>query len=91
MSILNVPWLWFRNGVIPSTRPGSQLDDDANLSVETTTDKLDEDSDSIASDLLRYIMFSGNWPEPVDTPEKLNELMKLGYQFNAWPVETAGD
>jgi hypothetical protein len=38
----------------------------------------------MARDLLRFIFFATGWPLLVDTPEKLEKLVKTGYEFNHW-------
>ncbi len=82
-SILGVPWLYATSGWMES-RAGSVLDDTATFSIETTSEALHEKPDSVAIDVLRYIAFSANWPELVDSPEKLDALILQGYRYNFW-------
>jgi len=85
MSILGVPWLWFRNGR-PQVKTGSVLDDEAIFAIESTTEVLRQSSDHVAAELLRYIGFSANWFELVDTPDKIENLIRLGYEYNFWSL-----
>lgn len=82
-SVLGLPWLFAPSGFVQSKK-GSELDDDVSLSIETTSEALQENSDRIAGDLLQQIGFSLNWPEIADTPERLQVLVKSGYRYNAW-------
>ena len=82
-SILGVPWLYAEMGWL-TPRPGSVLDDTATFSIETTSEALHKKPDSVAIDVLRYIGFSANWPELVDSPKKLEMLILEGYRYNLW-------
>jgi hypothetical protein len=84
-SIREVPWLW-NSGLGPFSRPGSELDDEFALSSPTTSDDLSQKSDDIAKDIVRHVLFSANFPELVSTPQKLESLIRTGYEYNGWPV-----
>lgn len=80
-SLLSVRWLdpdqgWYRQV------PGSVLDDAIALSISTTSDVLGNDPDSVARELLRYVFFSVNWSDLVNSPEKLKKLIRDGHTFN---------
>ncbi len=62
---------------------GSELDDEVEFSVVLTSEALRETPDRIAADLLRYIFFSVNWPDMVNTSEKLEKLVDWGHKFNS--------
>ena len=79
-----VPWLYGAHGLYNKT--GSELDDDVEFSISTTSEVLHEKTDNIVMELLRYASFSVNWPDLIDTPGKLEELLRVGYQYNNWPV-----
>lgn len=81
--ILGVQWLHAPQGWI-TTSPGSKLDDYVAFSLETTSEVLHETPDAVAMDVLRYVFFSVNWPDLVDTPQKLEELVRSGYKYNSW-------
>jgi hypothetical protein len=83
-SILGVPWLYDEQG-FADFKAGSELDDAADFAIETTTDVLEEKADKLAMDVLQYIGFSANWPALVDSPERLEALVRDGYQYNHWP------
>lgn len=85
-SIQGVRWLHGLEGDWASERPpGPELDNDVTFSVPTTTEVLREKPDAIAIDLLRYIFFSLNWSDQIDTEQKLNQLVLRGYDYNFWP------
>ena len=86
-SILGVQWLHFPNRRL-FTRPGSELDDDVAFSVTTTSEALLEKPDGVSMDVLRYVFFSVNWPDLVDTPQRLEDLVRKGYEYNYWPEPT---
>lgn len=84
-SMLGVPWLYDDRG-FAEFKPGSELDDAAAFAVQTTTDVLEENADKVAAEALQYIAFSANWPDLVDSPEKLVRLVRAGYRYNNWDV-----
>ncbi len=88
-SILDVPWLQSLHGTILFTRSGSVLDDQVAFSVSTSTEELVEKPDGVAVDVLRDLLFSVSWPELVDTPQRLEDLVRKAYIFNFWPVPAA--
>ena len=67
------------------SRAGSELDDDVAFSITTTSEALRERPDGIAMDVLRYVLFSVNWPDLAETPQELEDLIRKGYTFNSWP------
>lgn len=84
-STLGIPWLYgdhLYSGVF--SKAGSTLDADVKFSVSTTTDVLDQNPDSVAMDVLRYVFFSVDWADQVDTPEKVANLVRYGHVFNGW-------
>jgi hypothetical protein len=68
--------------------PGSEFDDEVVFTVPKTTEDLVEKPDALALDLLRYALFSVNLSDHVDTPEKLEELIRKGYEYNCWSPPT---
>jgi hypothetical protein len=85
--IREVPWLYGTQGVGGIfSEQGSVLDDECEFSIPTTSDVLREKPDSIVAQLLQYVFFSVNWSDLVDTQPKLEELLRMGYQYNSWPV-----
>jgi len=85
-SIQGVRWLHGLDGPWASVRPpGPELDNDVTISIPATTEVLREKPDAVTIDLLRYIFFSLNWSDLIDTEEKLNELVLRGYDYNFWP------
>jgi Putative DNA-binding domain len=85
-SILGAQWFHSLEGSWISNRPpGPELDDNFAFTIETTSAALHERPDGIAMELLRYIFFSVNWPDLIDTPQKLNDLVLRAYDYNFWP------
>lgn len=82
--ILKVPWLYALFGGI-GTKAGSELDDIVTVSIDSTSEALREKPDAAAADILRSILFSVNCPDLVDSPEKVEELIRAGYNYNSWP------
>jgi hypothetical protein len=36
-------------------------------------------------EVFRHVFFSVNCPDLVDTPQKLEQLVRRGYEYNGWP------
>ena len=84
-SMLRAPWLQIMHGVgLPREEP--QLDDAVSFPIPTTMEALVENPDAIAMHILRYVFVAVNWPGLVDTQEKLENLVRLGYEFSSWPA-----
>ena len=86
-AILQVPWLHAPQGWLVE-RPGSELDDEAVFAISTTSEALGAKPDGIAMDVLRNALFSVNSSGLVDTPQKLEALLRKGYEYNSWPQPT---
>jgi hypothetical protein len=89
ISILKVPWLVadpFGTGLSLYPREGSELDDEVAFSTTSTREALREKPDGVAIDILRQVFFSVNAPDLIDTPQKLEALIRSGYAFNSWTV-----
>jgi hypothetical protein len=82
-SILDVPLVHAMQGY---TQAGSlsPLDSDLELSIETTSQLLAENTDGVAKDLYQSIFFAVNWPKLVETPEDREKVLKKAYEFNNW-------
>jgi hypothetical protein len=86
-AIRDVPWLHGMGhgmGRGLSARPGSEFDDQFAFSISTTTEEFAEKPDRIAMEVVRSVFFSVNRSEMVDSTEKLEELLRMGYEFNYW-------
>jgi hypothetical protein len=83
-SIADVPLLQTHFN-IPTPIAGSALDDDVAFSLDTTSDALVKQSDGVTMELLRRAFFSLGWPAVVDSPQSLEKLIRLAYDFNFWP------
>ena len=81
-SIRGAPWLYGPYGAL--SRAGSVLDDEVSFAIVTSGDALHEKSGSIAMDILKYVFFSVNCPDLIDTRQKLEDLVRNGYVFNNW-------
>ncbi|MFI5110112.1 MAG: helix-turn-helix domain-containing protein [Terriglobales bacterium] len=82
-SIRGAPWLHGHAGG-PFSMSGSELDDEVEFSISTTSDSLRQDPDVIAKNLFRYVFFSVNWPALIATPQALADLIGMGYRYNSW-------
>jgi hypothetical protein len=82
-AIRDAKWLHAPHGTL-AVRSGSDLDDDVAFSIPTTTEALREKPDAVAMELLRYVLFSVNCSDLVDTPQRLQALVLMGYKFNFW-------
>jgi hypothetical protein len=85
-ALRGVPWLHnFALGSAEMYREGgSELDDEFEFSIPTVKEVLCEKPDSIVMEMLRYIFFSVNWSDLIDTQPKLETLLRTGYQYNFW-------
>jgi hypothetical protein len=82
-SILDVPLVHALYGF---TQAGSSspLDNDLELSIETTTQLLAENTEGIAKDLYQSIYFAVNWPKLVETAQDRDNVLKRAFEFNNW-------
>jgi hypothetical protein len=88
-AILGVPWLNTLNRAFGLLKTqGSELDNELAFSIETTSEALREKPDGVAMDVLRLVLFSVNSSGLVDTPRKLEDLVRIGYEYNCWPKPT---
>jgi hypothetical protein len=81
-SMRQVPWLYsasFRQEVL--SHVGSELDDRSEFSIPTDSEILLGDGDRILSDLLRYVFFLVNWSSLVDTQQKVDDVIRMGYEY----------
>ncbi len=82
-SILGVPWLTSLYGGLV-TRPGSELDDEVTFFLESSTAEMEELPDNVAKEVLPPVFYSANLAQMVDTPQKLENLRREAYEYNAW-------
>ncbi len=85
-SIRGVPSLWYLHGSAAMNGPASELDDEVSFSIDTSLEDLSEHSHQVATDLLRYVFFAINLPDSVDSPQKLTDQLRAGYEYNLWEV-----
>lgn len=77
-------WLHGSAGIY--TKEGSELDDDVEFSILTTSHTLQENLAGVLKDILRYVFFSVNWPGLIDQQSKLDDLLRSGYKYNMWSL-----
>ena len=85
-SIRGIKWLYADQGMLvgmPSSKDGSELDDEVAFEITSTTAAL-ENPDRIAADVLRTVFFAVNWPDLVEE-QNLTVQIRNGYSFNNWP------
>jgi len=84
-SIRSIPWLRSSSPEGSAMR-GSELDNDVTFSIDTTSEAIFLEPDKIATDILRYVLYSVNLPGLVDSLEKLKQLIRGGYEYNFWRI-----
>jgi hypothetical protein len=84
-AMCGVPWIYFE-GRTPMTGPASELDDEVSFAIYTSSDELDQRPDNLAIDILRYVFFAMNWPDIGNDEQRIEGLIKSGYNYNMWPV-----
>jgi hypothetical protein len=84
-AIRGIPWLHApnRSWLVPTG--GSEFDDEVAFSIGATSEVLHEKPDRVAMDILRYVLFSVNSSDLIDTPQKVEDLVRMGYEYNCWP------
>jgi hypothetical protein len=84
-SLCEAPWLYSESyGGIFDKKMESQLDDEVEFSISTTTDNLRNEPDGVAMEILRYVFYSVNWLDLIDTQSKQEDLLRKGYYYNGW-------
>ena len=82
-SMLSAPWLAIQH-FMAYPQPIRQLDNEISFTIETDTWALETATEEVIKDVLRLAFFSANWPDWVDTNEKLEDLLNNAYKFNCW-------
>jgi hypothetical protein len=89
-SIRDVPWLRSNKyGAGLVQQDGSVFDDEIAFLTPRSSEELFEKHDGIAIDILRNILFSVNSSHLVDTQQKLEDLIRVGYDYNFWSEPTS--
>ncbi len=88
-SMRNVPWLYTSSGNTIQTGPASPLDDGAEVSLDATTEDLQQARDSLLKDLMRAAFYATNWVAAV-TQERLDHYVDGGYRYNFWNTSRSG-
>jgi Putative DNA-binding domain len=83
--LLRVNWLHEYYGQHIQTVESSVLDDDITVEIPTTTEALREKPDMVTMEVYRHVFFSVNLPDLVDAPQKLENLIRKGYDYSGWP------
>ena len=81
--IRDIPWISFPSG-FAETGSTCELDNTVAFTLTSTTDDLQQRSNGLASDMLRLVFFAINWPSVADSEEKLDAIIRAGYQYNNW-------
>ena len=69
------PWLYANYGGLAERETGSGLDGELEFPIPPTTE---------AMEILRYVFFSVNWPDLIDTQAKRKDLLRKAYRYNNW-------
>jgi hypothetical protein len=78
------PWLYANYGGLAERETGSGLDDELEFPIPTTSEAMREKPDTVAMEILRYVFFSVNWPDLIDTQAKRKDLLRKAYRYNNW-------
>lgn len=81
-SVLGIGWLLPYYDHVLAPMGGSELDDRISFSIGTTGEALRDRPDGVAMDVLRVVLFSVNLSQLVRTKDKLEDLVRAGYEFN---------
>jgi hypothetical protein len=87
--ILGIPWLTSEYGSLLFPQGDSELDDRVATTIETTVEAILKEPDRVAKELLQILLFSVNLHNFVKTAEKIEDLVRLGYEYNHWGKPTA--
>lgn len=83
-SMLGVPWLQLLYGQVPQSAGCSELDDRVAFSIETNHEQLCDKRDSVAADILRYILFAVGLHGLIEQEGNAEKLIGAGYAYNSW-------
>ena len=83
MGLRGIPWLRFYHSV-PQRGGSSELDNDVSFELCISTEELAANRDVVAKNVLRLIFLSINWAKAADSPEKLDDLVRVGREYNLW-------
>jgi hypothetical protein len=75
-------WLYGDAGIY--TAEGSKLDDRMEFSLAVSREELQEKRDDVLKEILKYVFFSVNWPDPINSESKFQGLIQVGYRYNSW-------
>ncbi len=81
--IKRVKWVSFPDG-FPEEGPASLLDSATSFDLQIPSNRLFENRDEVAADLLREIFFALNWAEVAATEWQLQQLLVSAYKYNFW-------
>lgn len=65
--------------------PKSPLDDSVEFDITSPSDRLKAGRDTLATDIIRLLMFALNWPEMAVNEGGLHTLLEDGYKYSFWP------
>jgi hypothetical protein len=83
VSILDIPLIHMMYG-FPNVDSSSSLDKELEISIETTTQRLSENTDGVAKDLYQSIYFALGWPKLVETDKDRVNLLNRAYEYCDW-------
>ena len=76
--------LW--SGKLRSPGLGSPIDGEVTFDLTISSDRLKNDRDGVARDILRTLLFALNWG-PTDDSSIMN-VMNIGYEYNSWQLRS---
>jgi hypothetical protein len=88
--IRGVPLYGFHHNS-PEEMAVSRFDDAAQLSINTTTERLRSERDNVAMELMQALLFALGWPgtlHPDDMQAQMSLMISGAYEYNFWPQPT---
>ena len=77
------PFLYFRYD-LPKIGPSSRIDNEISFDISSSTVRLNEQRDEVASDLFKVLFFSLNWSQQGVNTSRITELLNAAKSYNNW-------
>jgi len=68
--------------------PASPLDDSVEFDLTATSGRLKSERDTLATEMIRSVMFALNWADVAGNEGALREFLYRGYEYNSWEQPT---
>lgn len=77
-------FIHFPFGNFPVPGPASRIDDEISFDLPSSAEKLKEQRDEVAGELLKTLFFSLNWPDQGADSSAIRELLDAAATYNFW-------